>query len=78
MTNAKPLNSMATANHFGISTSTLQTWTRYQGFPANCRTRDGRDVFYDIAAVTAWLKSRPVSNRGARPTWLALVGHSAA
>jgi phage terminase Nu1 subunit (DNA packaging protein) len=75
---ARYLNSMATASHFGVSTSTLQQWTRYAHFPADCRKREGQDVLWDIKALTAWLCARPVSTRGARPRWLGKVSHPAA
>ena len=71
-------NSMSTANHFGVSTSTLQQWTRYHNFPADCRRREGQDVMWDIDALTEWLRARPVSTKGARPRWLAKINHPAA
>lgn len=69
------LNTMQTANYFGISTQTLNQWPRYANWPAGARHRSGRDVMWDVDAVSSFLRNRPLGKRGTRPGWLAMVQH---
>lgn len=69
------LNTMQTANYFGISIQTLNQWPRYAGWPADARRRSGRDMLWNVEKVSAFLRNRPLGKRGTRPTWLAIVQH---
>ena len=72
------LTAMAAATRYGISIETLRHWVNWQGYPQSSRRRDGQYMMYDVGLIDAWLRTRRVSSMGARPKWLAVVGHPAA
>lgn len=83
MTNTLPnepgyLTTMAAAQRYNVSIETLRHWVRWQDFPADSRKREGQFLLWNTAKIDAWLRTRPVSNKGSRPRWLATVQHPAA
>lgn len=69
------LTTMQMGQRLNISIQTLHQWTRWAGWPANARKRHGQHMLWSIQAVDEFLRNRPVSKRGARPRWLAVVNH---
>jgi hypothetical protein len=83
MTNTLPnepgyLTTMAAAQRYNVSIETLRHWVRWQDFPADSRKREGVFMLWNTSKIDAWLRSRPISSKGARPRWLATVQHPAA
>lgn len=83
MTNIIPnapgcLTTMALANRYGVSIETVRHWVNWTAFPTDARQRKGQYMLWNVEKIDAWLRNRPVSNKGAKPRWLAIVGHIAA
>jgi phage terminase Nu1 subunit (DNA packaging protein) len=57
------LNTTKTAAHFDYSVATVQRWQHEKGFPDMAIRAAGVHTEYDIAAVEAWLRSRPPGRR---------------
>ena len=72
------LTTMALAQRYNVSIETVRHWVNWQGFPKDSRKREGQFMMWDVAKIDAWLRARPISTKGAKPRWLAVVSHSAA
>jgi hypothetical protein len=57
------LSTTLTAAHFGVSAGTVMRWHREQGFPMEAIRSRGVTTEYKVAAVEAWLRSRPPARR---------------
>jgi hypothetical protein len=72
------LTTMALATRYGVSIETVRHWVNWRGFPADARRREKQFMLWNVEKIDAWLRTRPVGNQGAKPRWLAIVGHPSA
>ena len=61
------------AVHYGVSVATTCAWRKLPSFPADALVWDRGLLFWNVAKVTAWLKTRP-NGKGQKAPWRELPG----
>lgn len=60
---------------YRVGSDLLKTWRRWKTFPEDAVIAQGRTLLWNVPALDAWLRERPLSRVGRPPRWTEVVNH---